>query len=103
MLRADWGRADWVLRRCDIFWACGKAPYMPVGGISAVSPLNEKLQVDLLLLDYTIVFRAMATFPRYAPSVPARPKRPSEVRDAVSGSRAGVFGRPRSPRMDRGD
>ena len=49
---------------CEICRASDEASRIPIAGTSTVSARTEKLQVDLLFLEYAIALRAMGIYSR---------------------------------------
>ena len=69
------GKYQELLDRLDevVCQAFEKAPHLPVAGTSSAMPLNEKLQVYLLVLDETVALRAMDMCSKYSVLVKMRP------------------------------
>ena len=93
---------DGVSERCEVRHYFGKAPHVPPAGTSTAPMFNEKLQANPAFLGDLIAFRAMDVFSKYLLVKPVRSKNPHEVRGVMCNSRVGVFGQPRSIRMDEG-
>ena len=81
-----------VFEQCDVCRSCDKFPRAPLAETTTVSMFDEKLQVDLSVLDDSVAFRAMDVSFKYSLFFPVRSRNPEEVRDACRGARIGVFG-----------
>ena len=91
-----------VVSQCDVCKAFEKAPRTPIAGTPTVAMFNEKLQVDLLLLDDLIVLLTMGVFSKYSVLTPVRSKNPLEVWDAFVACWIGIFAPPKAIQMDEG-
>ena len=70
------GHNHTVLGQCDACMAFDKAPRVPMAGTSTVSMLNEKVQVDPLLLVDLVDLRTMDMFPKYSLLLPTQSENP---------------------------
>ena len=93
---------DEVLEYCEAYCSVHKAPHVPIATTPTVSMSNEKLQVDLLCSDDTIVLRATDACSKFPLSMPVRSGNPHGVWDAFWSAWGGVFGQPTGFRADEG-
>ena len=63
---------------------------------------NEKLQLDVLLLDDIIALHATNVYTKYFLSIPVRSKHPQEVWDTFCSALIGVLRQPKRIQMDEG-
>ena len=80
-------QAGQVLETCDACKAFDKAPHIPIAGTTTISAFDEKVQVDLLVLDNLVTLHAMDFFLRYSMLLPASSEKSLEAWDAYAESR----------------
>ena len=93
---------DGVLENCEVCRAFDEAPHPQIAGTSYVSCFNEKVQMDLLILDDVIVVHAMDVFSKYSLFYRVKSKNPQDVWDVFCASWLGTFGPPKCLQMDEG-
>ena len=82
---------DEALEQSEICRTYDTAPHVPIAGTTTVSPVNERLQVELSFSGDAISLRATYDYCTYPLSAPLRSQNPQEVGGVFRSSRIAML------------